>query len=187
MSTAVGKAKISIHPDKLMAPYRIDENIMFPKGTRFEFLNGGEQVLATRKVGNEKRYYFAGTDEQPFMVRMNPQVKLELDKGEYAFYTSLVPLHIKELSTRFGVPWKRQGDIFGIPIPNWVRVSNKTPWYRRNQSILGTRHTASTVGESGSYQCVRSSIKAPDHKPQRWKGWHVVGQTRYLQDPKRAD
>lgn len=190
MSTAVGKARIFLHHNELMAPFRIDENITFPKGTKFKFLKGREQIMATRKVGNEKRYYFAGTDEQPFMTQMEPNAFMEVDMvGEAEFYESLVPKHIKYLSEVWEVPWRRQGDIFGLPMPDWMklRVKHKSPWYTRNNEILQTRHTASHVGETGSYQCVRGVIKAPDHKPQRWGGWHVVGQTRFLKNPRKAD
>ena len=214
-----GKAEIYVDiGNKQRAPFRIQNKLVFPDETEFDFIHDGEQFLAKsmriltvgdymsspagsmgpNEIGTKPEiYHFAGTDEEPFLVRMEDDIKAEFDKGEDEFYDALVPEHIKTLSELYGVPWKRQGDIFGVAIPinegNLVRAYTKSMWAKNGYSILETRHQARShadrieINGLGDFQAVKGKITAPDHKPQKWKGWHVVGQTRYLHNPKQAD
>lgn len=277
----VGKAEVYVDTDKNREPFRLQNKLVFPEGTEFDFIHDGEQFLAFKGTDDkvestdpikrdfdrlmklhskekaeqprpqptprqldpraqfsnaisgfgglggastrndlafmlaqsalmgqsrhpypalndlvwshitnrpkEGRYHFAGTDEEPFLVRMEDGIKVEFDKGEDAFYDALVPPHIKALSELYNVPWRRQGDIFGIPLDPNIKIKNSGPAY-----IFGTRHRASKqdwveINGLGRFSAVQGKITAPDHVPQKWKGWHVVGQTQYLHNPKQAD
>lgn len=143
--------------------------------------------------------HFAGTDEEPFLVRMQPEAKKPFDEGEDEFYDALVPDHIKVLSALYSVPWKRQGDIFGVQVPENI-INHESFRETSRHSIMDTRHRASRIAlieldginqprrfAAGVTVLVKGKITAPDHVPQKWKGWHAVGQTQFLHNPQKAD
>ncbi len=151
--------------------------ISLPIHEQAEFLplQGGRQFVYRLPASqNEQAVFFGGTDEEPFLVRLIPQMTevvedaKTLRSGEATFYQSLKPRKVKLLENTFGVEAKRQGDIFAVPIPfGWnelrafaslfgVGLPREEPTNDKLQ-VFGTRHTLEgqhlevLVGEGESF------------------------------------
>ncbi len=135
--------------------------ISLPIVEQAEFLplQGGRQFVYRVPISQDgPAVFFGGTDEEPFLVRLIPQMAevvedaKTLRSGEAAFYERLKPSKMKLLENTFGVEAKRQGDIFAVPIPfGWnelrafaslfgVRLPREEPPNDKLQ-VFGTRHT----------------------------------------------
>lgn len=163
----------------------------------------------------EDRTWFGGTDEKPFLVRLNDNSFLGfLRKGSRGFYHDLIPEGLtklaKQVGTRcqFDTPEKqtyaRQGDIFAYPLPvTWRDIGEA--YYTRHGTrlevasgplqIYGTRHMLTF----GSYLTdthllgrdlalvAEGTVVAPDHKDVKLTGPHALFQTASLFNPVEAD
>lgn len=161
------------------------------------------------------RTWFAGTDERPFLVRLNDHAyRRFLSKGPSGFYHGLMPGELielaKQLGTRcqFGIPEKqtyiRQGDIFACSLPlTWkdieracyVRHGTQLETASGPLTVFGTRH----VLTFGSYLSdvhllgrdlalvAEGTVVAPDHADVKLESPHALFQTAGLFNPKEAD
>ena len=159
--------------------------------------------------------WFGGTDEEPFLVQLQPQVfeafsksaSKQRGKQEEVFKESLKPTTIKALETAFGVRALRQGDIFACPLPFKIdalqgaalalQMGDITINHDAEKaSLFGTRHSITgTLGTFGTHRGNRDSstvvgvgiLRAPDHQPLELKTPHILAQAEYLYEPTKAD
>ncbi len=206
----VGKAVIKMSPGEYT---RRDGNTIWvaanSQGTYdFRLLCNGNQILIAVNDGYSDAY-FAGTDEQPFCVRLSLPFatfsKLIDGEGEAAFYEYLKPDRLRHLEDKYGIKARRQGDIFAFPIRDY-QMHQLAQFYdlafgpsyvftEETLSIFGTRHTFE--GLLLRYQESRSahpqlivaegSLIAPDHAPMHIKEPHILFQTAHLSDAQNAD
>ncbi len=187
---------------------RSGSNIVLPRNPHaiFYSMQEGKQFL----YGHDRRYWFGGTDEEPFLVEMKVeavQAYINGEGSEGSFYKSLVPLTVSRVQLETGVPYKRQGDIFAARfsrndsfLKNLERlvaygdninppVHSKVNVTHGSYNLLGTRHegkgTMVTVDNKVLFSGV---VKAPDHAPLELDdGLYALGQTQYIADPPHAD
>lgn len=164
-------------------------------------------------VGREDiSVWFGGTDEQPFLVRLDAvALKGFMRNGENAFLDSLIPGKVKAISETVQNPVVRQGDMIGTSIAkSWKDVEKafETTSFLTNEKrfklclntntnmrMFDTRHTingdlARIKNSSGNTLrgiIVLGKLEAPDHAPQVWDTPHFVQQTNFLYNPKNAD
>ena len=170
-------------------------------------LQQGRQFLTVLNGQNlsQQRAWFGGTDEEPFLVEMHPEVVLHFIKNggsEDNFYRFLVPEEIINISKETGVSYKRQGDIFAIKFCGEQYfesrlnrlLGNKSKIYNGRFSVLGTRHEANGLAITIEEDHLRNKIlfkgnlEAPDHKPLVLDdALYVLGQTRHIVYPQNAD
>ena len=159
-----------------------------------------------------RKTWFGGTDEQPFLVEMEELVWtnggewvswLDVWKQEL-FYDCIKPPIITHYEKTYGLKTKRQGDIFTVPLPeqNWnklldlmMSMSVDDEIYpedsRGRKTVFGTRHVLH------GYEIIQNSttnafvgkglLEAPDHKELNLKETCLFAQTRFLNNPKKAD
>jgi len=162
-----------------------------------------------------ERTWCAGTDERPFLVRLNDDAyRRFLSGGPGGFYHSLIPEGLtglaKQVGTRcqFNVPerhtYVRQGDIFAYPLPFAWRDIERAYFVRSGKhlalasgalAIFGTRHTLTL----GNYLqdvhllgrdltlVVEGTVVAPDHTDVKLESPHALYQTAGLFNPEVAD
>lgn len=208
---SAGKAKIEFFEPKQnyyngpnWIPTREKEEIRLPVRTDAEFysLRKGQQFIFRLAQANE--VYFGGTDEEPFLVRLDPTVFGYFRQGgEGAFFGALVPELVSDTCDKFGQKYRRQGDIFAVPVPmTWkslrqatTLISDEAPVEVQDanrRSIFKTRHLFTGHAMEGKLVkslglFVEGLIEAPDHEPLELKRIFLLSQTRYLFDPKNAD
>ena len=137
--------------------FRRDDTIFLINNPQAElfWLKNGNQFLFVGpnfiwELGRSQ-IWFGGTDEQPFLVNLEPEAyQAFLDHGEAGFYQALKPKIIKAIEEEFGVSSKRQGDIFAVPIGfSWQELSRLSllvseeklqPQPVSLMSLFGTRH-----------------------------------------------
>lgn len=194
-------------------PFREREDIYLPinKSAEFHSLKLGTQFLfAVHEQENSwrKAVYFGGTDEEPFLVRLNDSVLKEYeDGGEDEFFQALKPPQIKILEKIAHKEAKRQGDFFFISIPNFswkILMISETIHNGKDGSVkmqecnkavvFNTRHTLTGLGfrtksfsSMGEIVFIEGTLQAPDHEDQILKGPHAIIQAVNLFDPKNAD
>ena len=193
-------------------PFRKGVDIVLPDDEEAEFfpLMDGEQFLVrltqegdyNRNV--ERQFWFGGTDEQPFLVRLkDPPFRAYRQKGEPAFYTSLKPDQVGKFEEQFKAPAKRQGDMFAVQLPHsWEemikagRLANgRTPEPEKvkAQSLFGTRHQIEGLYCENfkvyglGLTVIEGLLKAPDHEIVKLERPHVIVQAQNLWAPQEAD
>lgn len=207
------KAGVAVLDWKGGEPTRDGKTIKLPASEEVQFfpLLDGVQFLL-QIPGRERasaRAFFGGTDEQPFLVELQPSVVLSLHGGEEGFFNSIKPNGAKVLEEAFDTKAVRQGDWFAVPLqlswkatcgmtalvelePKVIEPSNEK---EREVQLRGTRHNLiveryiSMRGDNrlGCTLVGEGLLKAPDHKDRVLKGPHALFQTAHLIDPKAAD
>ncbi len=143
--------------------------------------------------------WFGGTDERPFLVRMDSWTQDALRHGD--FYGYIIPSTMLTMARKWGNTWKRQGDIFAYPLPfSWDDLKEIGNFTKAKGiqiqtgvfSPFGTRHEFTglwtTMMVSGLVRpIVEGEITAPDHSPLALDGPHVLTQTAHLYSPVTAD
>lgn len=202
----VGDATID-YLDEDKWPSRENEKIKIPHDPDMDWiwLHKNQQFLLNFPYGNNKRCYFGGMDESPFLVELNMSAYESLIKGgEKAFYMALKPIAIRRAEKVLKIPAKRQGDIFSIEIPftktqlqciDQLFDMNVPQKFIKNKkiNIFGTRHTIeanllSTENETVSSVLAKDALlKAPDHVNLELPGMQFLEQADLLKKPKEAD
>ncbi len=194
--------------DKGVKSFSRDKNrIVLPLNQRLSYfpLQEGNQFLAYLPRDRQREAWFGGTDEEPFLVEMNPEVAEHFvnDCGsEKAFYEYLVPESVAILSKETGVPYRRQGDIFAARFcgePYFearlkMLLGNRADMHNGQFRVLGTRHEAKGLAITiekdypQSRILFKGTIEAPDHKPLALDdGLYLLDQTRHIVHPTKAD
>ncbi len=106
--------------EKLVAPRREANTIILPdepNSDLFLLKNGDQFIFRKEPKYNEwEELWFGGTDENPFLVHLDPAPYKEyISKGENAFFLSIAPPEAIEMAKKFKTRVIRQGDIFCIP------------------------------------------------------------------------
>ncbi|MBI2590265.1 MAG: hypothetical protein HYW33_00070 [Candidatus Blackburnbacteria bacterium] len=157
---------------RVSEPRREGRTIFLPAHGPVEFypLQDGRQFLVvvwdkTRNSYNSEpqwthTLHFGGTDEQPFLVQMEPAVLDELTGGEEAFYQTLKP-------------------------PTAISMEE----YENGTAIGSTRHRVHLGWLATVSQLVlaEGTLKAPDHNDLELAGPHILMQTAHLSKPQQAD
>lgn len=189
-------------------PFRDNANIVLPDNPEAEFfpLMNGEQFLfrLVGRVGSETQYWFGGTDECPFLVRLQDGPFYAFQRGgDGSFYAALKPEVITKFEQAFRVPAKRQGDIFAVPVPQtwdeFQRTSllflgvKQEPQSVKSQPMFQTRHKLSGLYAEGAQifgerrTLGEGVLEAPDHSPLKLEQVHLIVQARNLHEPRLAD
>lgn len=192
-------------------PTRDGEIIKLPTNAEAQFfpLLDGAQFLFQIPGRESVRAFFGGTDEQPFLVEMEPSVIFSLRGGDEEFFNSIKPNGAKVLEEAFDTKAVRQGDWFAVPLPlSWKVTCGMAALVEHNPKVIepsnekerevqlrGTRHTLIVerfirMRERNYLDCIlvgEGLLKAPDHKDRVLKGPHAFFQTAHLVDPKAAD
>ncbi len=185
-------------------PYRKERQIFLPEDSdaRFYAINKRQQFLCTVNIYAQRRLFFGGMDESPFLVELGLSHIEELIVGEEAFFESLKPTTIQRWEKGFNVKAKRQGDFFAIAPPepaSWGNFIKRfapqglkvTP--AEEHMLSGTRHsftgligTSAVSGENGIF-IGEGTITAPDHADLVLDHPHVILQSIGLTNPREAD
>jgi hypothetical protein len=208
LPSEVGKAKI-FFDEKCKVPERQKENLILPlrQGNRLIPFEGREVFLfcGTDTRTNAQTLYFGGTDEEPFLVRLNPEAgKFFNEGGEDGFIEALKPPIVKQAESLFMKTARRQGDIFAVPtLFCWKTVQlmaalglgDSVPIHATvedQSSVFGTRHLF--TGErmdlkvhGKTFEVAEGIVEAPDHASMELTFPHILAQTAYLWDPPDAD
>ena len=200
-----GKAIIK-YSDSVRHPERKGKVITLPKDGSLELFKlqpDWNQFL----VHQGDSLWFGGTDENPFLVRMNPSILDAYLRSPKNFYPGIVPSLIGELEKRFPqMSYRRQGDIFAFPLPySWedfekafqICYWNSVVFHYKPIHILDTRHILTgkylnlkreygLLGQLASF-VAEGVVKAPDHTPMKIEGPHAISQTALLWSPPEAD
>lgn len=125
---------------------RIGDQIILPADSTVEFfpLRDGDQFLfydGLNHGASGGRVYFGGTDEKPFLVRMNPQILTTIRLGgEIEFFDRLRPREISRFEQLFGVKAIRQGDWHAVPLPwSWKEITGLHELLTRQHLEVQTR------------------------------------------------
>lgn len=164
-------------------------------------LQEGKQFLFEK----DKRYWFGGTDEEPFLVEMEQQVitnYIKKNGSENVFYRSLVPEIVANIAAETNTIHKRQGDIFAARFCHNLFLKDlekliEFGGYHRDYiqvkegsfNLLGTRHEGKGTAVKIEDKLLFSGVvNAPDHALLSLDdGLYVIGQTQYIVDPRKAD
>lgn len=196
----------TLEPKWMYCPHCGDERRGFETeliGKLIPLLEGYEQFVYTQPDLERDRFtatWFGGTDEAPFLVRMDSSTYEAASRNH--FYQYIIPTRMITLCRKWGGEWKRQGDIFAYPLPFtwddliWIGNFNKANGLQihesKSEDVYGTRHRLNGkychLMLSGSMQViVEGVITAPDHSDMVLKGPHALDQTAHLYDPPNAD
>ncbi len=190
--------------DKRIArPRREREKISLPYDplTMYFPLQGGNQFLLSYNDDSNRRTWFGGTDEEPFLVEMESDVRsayIQSHGSEKALYEHLVPENILRISQENNVLYKRQGDIFAVRFcgeqyfeKNLAYIAKMRIVEAKEKSVLATRHLGTGIGvllTEGENVLFKGKIEAPDHKPLDLSdAFYLLGQTRHIVHPTQAD
>ncbi|MFC1651880.1 hypothetical protein ACFL24_01845 [Patescibacteria group bacterium] len=157
--------------------------------------------IPTYNGGGEGRVWFGGTDERPFLTELIAKtLKIFKEYGEEEFFEYLKPASIQNLEKVLGIPSKRQGDIFAIPLDKtWDEIKDDLIILTgkefeeepvQNYSVLETRHQfseAMVLDVAGHRLIAEGELTAPDHDPLFLEKPHILDQVDVLRDPKNAD
>ena len=200
-----GKAIIK-YSDSVGHPTRKGKVITLPKDGSLELFKlqpDWNQFL----VHQGDSIWFGGTDENPFLVRMDYSILNAYLKSPNDFYPSIVPTLMGKVKERFPqMSYRRQGDIFAFPLPyTWEDLEkafeicywNSFTFHHEPTHINNTRHilTGKYLNLKREYSLfgqlvnlvVEGVVKAPDHTPMKLEGPHAIGQTAFLYNPPEAD
>lgn len=202
-------------------PVRKGPEIVLPllEGISFIPLQDGQQFLYVYgpKAVNYARVsgcWFGGTDENPFLVRLNDgdylrqSIRAIEKEGESVFYEALRPEDLGGLEKFTQTTAKRQGDIFALPIsPSWSSLQKEMERCsamfgaqivvvksekKVECPVFGTRHILKgTCAEVRADSIVRTfatgALEAPDHSPLGLDNVHALFQSAGLYRPEQAD
>jgi|SRR3989338_2935695 len=191
-------------------PFRAGTVIVLPDNPELELfsLKEGEQFLLRNTVSGsytkETQFWFGGTDESPFLVRLLEQPFNAFQKeGADSFFKALKPGIVIQLEERFHVSARRQGDIFAVPVPKtWEEIRDASslcldirqdPSNVKLSPVFGTRHKFTGLKAEkvrlfgGEHTLVEGVLEAPDHSPVRLERVHLIVQARNLYEPSEAD
>lgn len=196
-------------PRKIYEPIRGAETIKLPADGEAEFfeLHKGEQFLFRHTdCYGKSQWWFGGTDERPFLVRLQQEAfRAFQNGGEPGFYEFLKPESTAQFEELFSTQAERQGDIFAVPLPfSWEKLmrltvlfvlEDKEPAQVKKESVLETRHTITglrmnviSFGQWSDGTLVQGLLEAPDHSPRELKkGVYFLSQARGLSNPREAD
>lgn len=198
----------TLEPKWMYCPHCGDERRGFETeliGKLIPLLEDYEQFVYTQPDLERNRFtatWFGGTDEAPFLVRMDSWTYEAAQRGGRDFYSYIIPTKMLTLCRKWGGEWKRQGDIFAYKLPfSWNDLKeignfNKTNGLQIHEvaedSVFGTRHIlcgqyCSMMLAGGSMTIAEGTIVAPDHTDMGLKGPHALDQTAHLYDPPNAD
>lgn len=209
------KAGIAVLNWGARTPSRVGKTITLPTFDGVEFfplLSGAQFLLhAPGLAPGLNEAFFGGTDEQPFLVQLEPSVVATFRSGgEQEFYTALKPVAVDRLEERFSSHALRQGDWFAVRFPDWSRAKYwaQCSFHRDGEcnsgatekgivAVGGTRHTLKGrfLAPCRMMQELRSNcplvgegvLEAPDHADKVLKGPHAFFQTARLANPEAAD
>lgn len=204
------KAGVAVLDWKGGDPRRDGKTIKLPASEEVQFFPLLDGVQFLIQIPNERRgrVFFGGTDEQPFLVELDPSVVASLRGGEEGFFNSIKPNGAKILEEAFDTKAVRQGDWFAVPLPlSWKAACGMAALVEHNPMVIepsnekeqkvqlrGTRHTLIVercirIGgnQLGCTLVGEGLLKAPDHEDRVLKGPHAFFQTAYLVDPQKAD
>ena len=211
LPTEAGKAKIKF--DTCTNPWRKAETIYLPRNPSVElfFLKGGSQFLYwfnNQGYSEANQLWFGGTDEQPFLVRLQPTLFTDMNtkwKTEEDFFWSLVPSRTRKLAKRHlaeneKFTLRRQGDWFYTPMNvKWKDL--ETVWAASDrdltvgttsgegQRLLQTRHVLK--GELSNFDRFvfgQGTLEAEDHAKVEFKDTvYMLEQAANLYSPPEAD
>jgi len=205
----VGEAEIVFEQEKTDPFYRRDQIlprrqnkvIVLPEEdeSRFYSLAGGGQFLFTTGREDNRRLFFGGMDESPFLVRLHFSMLENLIDGEEAFFESLKPPKVREWETALEVSASRQGDFFAVPfnqkewgafLKNHLGKGSLTMKIGEELVLFGTRHRFSGLVAISTDERLfigDGVIKAPDHEPLLLNGPHLIDQAVGFVRPQEAD
>jgi len=188
---------------------RRGDTIFFPPEwvqTEVYPIQDGEQFL----LAEQERTFFGGTDEQPFVVELEPEhLERFRSGGETAFYSGLRPPNLVKYESLLGTKAVRQGDIWALSFGvsweelklNWDRssgcrqtlgvVESSTKVFRTRHTLVGRRASRRTrvltkTGFIGLRGITGDGVlSAPDHADLHLEGPHLLMQTPGILDPNR--
>lgn len=204
-----GQATVVFDP-QVNFPVRQKRTIHLPEQVELEYypLARGRQFLvripASIARDRETQVWFGGTDERPFLVRLQVEAFMSfVHGGEEGFFTALIPKEAAQLAGQLSLKLRRQGDIFAIDLAaDWEEIlkasrliNGQAPQPTSHTTpVFGTRHEVSGLGVAklslyGKTLTFVSSgkLQAPDHRPLDLERPHVLFQAGYLWSPKDAD
>ena len=202
----MGKA-LMVYSDDEKEPSRKGNVITIPNGPFWDFFPLGKEQFIF--VSNHFGCWFGGTDENPFLVRLDQSATSRFveSRGKVeAFYASIKPPFATSLERRFGTKSIRQGDIWATPVgETWksiidshrvaIGVQFTAGMAPKENRIFGTRHTlkgnivedARLFGIGQTIVLVSGVISAPDHSDMVVEQPSILSQTHYLYAPEKAD
>jgi len=203
-----GVAKIKYGTTAFDRAERRGSTITLPNDSTVYKLERGRKfvaVVAQPSWMNGERGWFGGTDEKPFLAELNRDaIDALLSYSEEFFFQFLRPESIDEVADKTGAKPRRQGDIFAIKLPlSWKAIATrdfgKRRWLEnildndymygegnRSHNVFNTRHRlqgpASLLEDGfGEPRMIGEGIlKAPDHKPVKLVGPHLIQQANGL-------
>lgn len=153
-------------------------------------------------MGKADDLWFGGTDEEhPFLARLTPDLwRAYLLGGAAAFFRAIVPCVIRRVAKGLRQPILRQGDLYAVRIwDSWEEFhafarltdilfdAGEQPLREvKDEEIFQTRHCLTgrmadedffpAWGEDTGFIFAEGVLTAPDHRPLRLSGVHVVQQ-----------
>ena len=171
---------------------------LVPDWTTFLAIQGGWAA-----GGDKQQVFFGGTDENPFLVRMDSTVLSGFyEGGPGRFFEAIRPREITELETKLKRKARRQGDIFALDVGySWDELTHAADVLGGVQlqvkelpamELLQTRHVlhgqyARMHTRNHDMEFISGTVVAPDHADLELTVPYVVGQTAFLYDPPHAD
>jgi len=198
---------VNPHESPVREPTRDGDKILLPNYRDIEMFplqKDWNQFLFAMGTNAESKVklWFGGTDENPFLVRLNPTAYSHFLDGIGAFYQHLIPSRMEVLVQGWGGNYVRQGDIFAYPLPwRWQTIERAVrvvtgeregprpvdqPVFGTRHSLLGLRMVTEVMGMT-KCELVSGVIEAPDHEAVTLDYPCILGQTQNLYDPPRAD
>lgn len=167
---------------------------------RFYSIKDGQQFLYTAGVGENRRLFFGGMDESPFLVELYfPMIESLMD-GEEAFFNGLKPKIVAEWEAVLKTTAKRQGDFFAVPFfkQDWGGFLKQylgkgtavTSFLADGFRLRGTRHCFTgliATSEKENRIIGDGVIMAPDHENLYIPGPHLIEQAIGFVRPQEAD
>src|SRR3989338_2608130 len=133
------KAGVAVLDWKDGEPTRDGKTINLPAYEEVQFfpLLDGVQLLLQIPRGERVRAFFGGTDEQPFLVELEPSVIVSLRNGEDGFFNAIKPNGAKVLEEAFDTKAVRQGDWFAVPLPlSWKATCGMVALVEHNPKVI---------------------------------------------------
>lgn len=202
----VAKLKFNNNGTTPEIPYRRGSTIKLPGNSEVEYfslMDGVQFLLRSTDKNKKPLFWFGGTDEQPFLVRLRQEPFLSfMNRGEEGLFNDLKPHVIKKLEKELKWSTKRQGDIFAIKLPyTWDDLKRNSLIFsdraveaveQKKINVFDTRHNLNGLISrvsfySSKYFIGEGVLSAPDHAPLKIEGPHLLAQTQGLYDPQNAD
>ena len=199
-------------------PERDGDVITLPYDAEWEFFllnHEGKEDQFILSNARANRHWFGGTDEKPFLVQVDANaVKCYCQFGplrDNHFYASLRWREVDELSCGTHRKWRRQGDIFAVPLGvSWKTLMGSFKLTTPNEhsmvdvgnngdyNVFETRHVLSgqmlvstsrvTIYGVGVVLVASGVVRAPDHRDLELGDMpHALYQAANLVNPANAD